>query len=140
MKIYVIWFVAAFLLIILEPLMPGLVIIWFGLGALFAGILALLGAGFYVQLITFALVSVLSLIFVRKWVSKEEEKPQGVGAERLIGMKGKVISKIPAGDFGVVLVDGEKWRALCNEECGEGEQVLVEKIEGAHLLVKKIKE
>ncbi len=139
MKLYIVWFIAAFALIVLEPLLPGLVIIWFGFGALFAGIFALLGANFYVQLIVFALVSILSLIFIRRMVAKDDEKSQGVGAERLIGMTGKVIENIPASDFGLIVVDGEKWRAFCEEECQRGERVRVTKIEGTHLVVEKIK-
>ena len=137
MKLYIIWFIAAFVLIFLEPVLPGLVIIWFGFGALFAGIAALLGAGFYVQLVVFALVSVLSLVFIRKMVAKEDEKPQGVGAKRLVGMYGKVIKTIPAGDYGMIRVDGEEWRAYCEKECKEGEKVKVIKIDGTHLVVEK---
>ncbi len=140
MKLYIIWFIAAFVLIVLEPVLPGLVIIWFGFGALFAGIAALLGAGFYVQLVVFALVSVLLLVFVRKMVTKEDEKTQGVGAERLVGMYGKVIEAIPAGDYGIIKVDGEEWRAYCEEECKEGERVKVVKIDGTHLVVEKSEE
>ncbi len=137
MQLYIIWFIAALILIILEPILPGLVIIWFGFGALFAGLFALLGANFYVQLLVFAIVSLLSLAFIRKTVEKEDKNPKGVGALRLVGKEARVIKHIPAGDYGIVKIDGEEWRAFCETECKEGELVKVFKVEGTHLIVEK---
>ncbi len=60
-----VWLAAAIILLIVEGLAPGLVSIWFALGALAAMVSAMLGAPLWLQLVWFALVSVVSLILTR---------------------------------------------------------------------------
>jgi membrane-bound serine protease (ClpP class) len=58
------------------------------------------------------------------------------GAEGLIGLEGQVKGNIDNSD-GSVFVHGEIWKALSNEVIKKGEKVLVEKVDGLKLKVKK---
>ena len=55
------WLAAMIVLLIVEGLAPGLVSIWFALGALAAMIAAMMGAPVWLQVVWFVLVSVVAL-------------------------------------------------------------------------------
>jgi len=135
---YAMWFIAGAILVVAEIFMPGMVIIWFGFGALMAGLAALIGAGTIIQIITFIIFSVVSLVVAQKYLKKKEKGGRKVGAERLIGKKGKVVVKIEPGEFGRISIEGEKWLAGADDVIPEGSWIIVEDLDGAHLIVKKV--
>jgi membrane-bound ClpP family serine protease len=65
-------------------------------------------------------------------------RPQ-VGPEALLGVEGSVVETIPAGGEGLVMVEGELWRArsVRDEDIPAGERVRVVGYEGLVLLVEK---
>ena len=66
----VVWLGATIVLLIVEGLAPGLVSIWFALGALAAMIAAMLGAPIWLQVLWFVLVSVVTpCTQMRTWPS-----------------------------------------------------------------------
>ena len=69
---YAMWFIAGAILVVAEIFMPGMVIIWFGFGALMAGLAALIGAGMVIQIITFIVFSVVSLVVAQKYLKKKD--------------------------------------------------------------------
>jgi len=135
---YLAWFIAGLVLIIVEIFAPGFVIVWFGIGALGAGVVAVLGGGYALQFITFFAISIVSLVLTKMFMKKKEEEPGlRVGAERLIGKSGKVVKAIAPNEFGEVKVEGDIWIAGSDTEIAVGEWVIVEKLEGAHVVVHK---
>jgi|GEM_PF-905751 len=58
----------------------------------------------------------------------------------LVGKRGIVKEKIPAGGKGVVLVENELWTAISDVEIQEGELVTIVNIEGVTLIVRRQKE
>ncbi len=142
-KIWWIWMSVSAFLIILEMLTPGFFLFWFGVGALAAGIFALMGFNTVWQWGSFVIVSGVLFAFSRKFVNKiSKSQPQGIGANRLIGKKGIVLEGINNADnMGRVRIDKEEWRA--DSDTGEvipaGNIVEVIRIEGTHLIVKVIK-
>jgi len=137
---YTIWFIVGAILIALEVFAPGMVIIWFGFGALVAGLVALLGGGIVLQIIVFIIISVVSVLIAKKLLKKKEKAGRKVGAERLIGKKGRVLVDIAPGEFGRVKVESEEWLAGADEKIPVDSWIIVEKLDGAHLYVKKIEE
>lgn len=138
MSDYLIWFIAGAVLIIAEIVLPGFVIVWFGIGALGAALAALLGAGHIVQVVVFVLVSIGSLIPAKMFLKKKENEPAlRVGAERLIGMIGRVIKPVKPGQFGEVKIDGDVWIAKADGEIPIDEEIIVDRIEGTHLVIHK---
>jgi len=85
----------AALLLIAEILTTGFFLLWFSIGAASAGILALLGVGRPAQIIVFVLVSGILFVFGRRFAERVTEKqPPGIGADRFIGIEGRVLEKI----------------------------------------------
>lgn len=135
-----IWVIAAVVFSILEAITLGLTSLWFALAALVALIAALLGAPFFIQVILFAVASVLFLI-VTKPLAKDLLK---IGGERtnvdaLIGERALVTTDIRPFSMGQVKVNGQFWSALAEdgEPLNINETVIIQSIEGVKLIVKK---
>ena len=134
-----VWFVAAALLAVGEMLTAGFFLLPFAAGAVAAGILALTGVGVAVQLITFAVVSLLSLYLLQRFARKDihgELLP--VGAARYIGASALVTETVNrVRGEGMVRMGTESWRATTD---GDAEipvetEVRVIEVRGARLVV-----
>lgn len=138
----VVWLIAMVVLLIVEALVPGLVSIWFALGALAALIAALLKAPLWLQIVWFFAVSVVSLCLTRPLARRYVNSivtPTNVDA--LIGKECLVTEAIDnlAGK-GAVKVDGKTWTARAEHDgdsFNPGEVVTAVRIEGVKLIVKK---
>src|SRR4030042_987653 len=65
----IIWFLVGLLLLILEFVLPGLVIFFFGVGAWIVAIICLFTEiGINTQLIIFIVCSALCLLILRRWI------------------------------------------------------------------------
>ncbi len=66
-----VWLVAMIVLLIIEGIVPGLVSIWFAIGAFAAMISAILGAPLWLQVLWFFAVSILTLCLTRPFAKKK---------------------------------------------------------------------
>ena len=139
------WLAAMVVLLIIEGAVPGLVSIWFALGALAALLAAILHAPVWLQVTWFVVVSVVSLILTRPLARKYvNSKTQPTNADMLIGSDCVVRERIDnLRGTGAVLAQGKEWTA--RTENGDasaevGEIVKIVRIEGVKLIVKKEKE
>jgi membrane protein implicated in regulation of membrane protease activity len=143
-NIWWIWMVLAALFVVGEIFTAAFFLLWFGVGAAVAGVLALLGVGLWLQLVVFIVVSFALFAASRKLADRFTKKqPPGIGADRFIGQSCVVLDEIHnARNTGRVRMDREEWRA--DSESGEiipsGTRVVVVGIEGTHLVVKKASE
>lgn len=134
-----VWFVAAALLAVGEMLTAGFFLLPFAAGAVAAGVLALTGIGVAVQLITFVVISLLSLYLLQRFARKDvhgELLP--VGAARYIGASALVTETINrVRGEGMVRMGTEKWRATTDQdvEIPVGTEVRVIEVRGARLVV-----
>jgi membrane protein implicated in regulation of membrane protease activity len=133
------WFFAGLILFILELIVPGFFIFFFGLGAWVTAIVCLLWEpGTNVQIIIFAFTSVLTLVLLRRIIQKkffnkgnqsEEVEDEFTGKEAIAtcdfgGMKnGKVEFK------------GTTWTAESKENISEGQRVVIIEKESFKLIV-----
>lgn len=135
-----IWVIAAVVFSILEAITLGLTSLWFAMAAVVSLIAALLGAPFFVQVILFAVSSVLFLM-VTKPLAKDLLKIGGerTNADGLIGERGLVTTEIMPFSMGQVKVKGQIWSALADdgEPIGVSETVIIKSIEGVKLIVTK---
>lgn len=136
------WLAAMVVLLIIEGAVPGLVSIWFALGALAALLAAILHAPVWLQVTWFVVVSVVSLILTRPLARKYvNSKTQPTNADMLIGSDCVVREKIDnLRGTGAVLAQGKEWTArMENGEASAeaGEIVRIVRIEGVKLIVKK---
>ncbi|MEM7696850.1 MAG: NfeD family protein [Verrucomicrobiota bacterium] len=127
-----IWFLIGLGLIIAEFLVPGVILIFFGIAAWVVGLLDWFGVdSFSTQMWIFGLTSVLLLIFARRFVKdwfRGNESGTG-GSDSLdgefIGKLVTVVKTIPADDFGLVELKGAQWQATAAVELAEGERAIV---------------
>jgi membrane protein implicated in regulation of membrane protease activity len=136
------WMIFAAACIIGEIFTAGFFLFWFGLGALVAGILALIGLSAGFQWGVFIVLSGVLFAVSRRFADRITKKqPPGIGADRTIGKEGLVLQKIDTVDnSGLVRLDKEEWRA--DSESGEvipkGKRVVVVRLDGSHLVVKPV--
>lgn len=125
-----------------EMLMAGtFFFIPFAIGAVAATIAAWAGAALAVQWGLFLGISILTLIALvpARHRLNERHVTEGIGAKRMIGRTGLVVTEIPGGpgEAGEVRVDAELWRAVSrdNEAVNANSAVRVVDVEGTRLVV-----
>lgn len=138
-----IWIGIGILAVVIELLTPSaLVSIWFGVGAIAAWIAAILGFDLAVQIIVCLLVSALFIVICRPIAMKYMRgNIVATNADRLIGELGIVTKEITPDAWGEVHINGSQWSAVSVEKdtIEIGEKVFIVAIEGAKLLVRKLK-
>lgn len=133
-----VWTILAVVMLIGEMFTAGFFLLPFGIGAAAAGLLAWFEAGPAAQWITFFVVSILSLFFVRRFVHHQDDhEPTPVGSNRYLHAKAIVLETIdPVTSTGMVRMESEKWRATTEGEIiEEGTPVRVIRITGSRLVV-----
>lgn len=144
---WVIWLIIAAVFFFAEVFTSGFVLMWFGIGALAASLLALLGVESVVaQIIVFLIVSVALVIASRTILDRFFARPSDSpalrsGAETMIGQIGTVVeSSRGALNEGAVKIYGSVWTAFPAEgewPLKEGDSVQVERIEGNSIYVRR---
>ena len=139
------WLGAMIALLIVEALAPGLVSIWFALGALAAMISSMLGAPLWLQLVWFFLVSVVSLLLTRPLAKKYVNgRAVPTNADMAIGKDCVVTETIDnVRGTGAVSVGGKIWTARMAAPEGRAEKGTVlraVRIEGVKLIVEEKRE
>lgn len=135
-----VWLVVMVVFLVVEALVPGLVSLWFAIGALAALFAAMLGAPVWLQLVWFFVVSIVALALTRPLARKYiNAKVQPTNADALIGKECVVtedIDNIRA--TGAVKVSGREWTARSADDgrgFRAGDIVTVKAIEGVKLIV-----
>jgi len=119
MEVYQIWLVVAIILVIVEICTAAFGSICFAIGAGLAALGAGLGLSVTWQIVIFAVVSLLTFIFLRPFVLRfldRKSKDVKTNAEALIGRKAIVSERIDASQHtGRVAVDGDDWKAVSED-------------------------
>jgi len=136
------WIVIGVVFLILEMITPAFFYMWFGIGAFIAAISAL-WLDFYWQLSIFLLSSAALLALTRPLARKiqKSESPRKIHLEEIIGKEALVIQEIDnEAGRGLVKVDGDVWRAISEdgEKIEKGEKVVILRVEGAHVVVRRL--
>lgn len=136
-----VWLGVAAVMVVLELISLGLTTIWFAGAAIVAAILAYLNVSLIVQLIAFAIIALVLLIFTRpiaeKHLLKENVK---TNVESIPGMSGIVTEAINnIKNEGAVLVDGKEWtaRTADNSTIEKDEEIIVSSVSGVKLIVER---
>lgn len=114
-NLWLLWVIISIVCLILELSSGDFFILCFAIGAAVSAIVAGCGANLTVQIITFAVVSALSLLLVRPALIKKLHKPHRErlsNAEAMIGQQGRVSEPIEANGYGRVAIDGDDWKAV----------------------------
>jgi membrane protein implicated in regulation of membrane protease activity len=117
-NLWQLWAVVAVICLIMELTAGDFFIICFSIGAFFAAIVAALGGGIYLQLLAFAVFTLISLFWVRPFAKRYLHKGEDTrvsNADALMGRQGRVVETVKADGFGRVQIDGDIWKAVTNE-------------------------
>jgi len=135
-----VWFIIGLVLFLLELVLPGFVIFFFGVGAWITALLCLIAnPGINLQAIVFGVTSVLSLLLLRKMIQKrffysKEELSKEVEDE-FSGREGIALSDFSPGKTGKVEFKGTQWKAESAFEVAEGQKVVIKKKDSFKLIV-----
>jgi membrane protein implicated in regulation of membrane protease activity len=135
----IVWAVATVVFVVVELATYGLASIWFALGSLAALVAAALGGPFWLQLVLFVVVSVITLVLTRPLAKKYvNSRKQPTNADRVIGCRALVTESIDdLAGTGAVSVDGKDWtaRTADGSKLPVGTEVTVREIRGVRLIV-----
>jgi membrane protein implicated in regulation of membrane protease activity len=135
------WVVTGLILVVLEAKLSGYIMLWFGVGAFAAALLASLGLSFNIQLLTFNVLSVALLLssrtLFRRFFMRDASSVRH-GVEAMLGSEAVVVERVPGDGFGTIRINGELWTARSLDgSIDEGEIVRVENLEGLKLTVRR---
>ena len=138
------WAAVAVVCLILELTAGDFFIICFSIGAVFAAITAAVGGGIYLQLLMFAIFTLISLFWVRPFAQRYLHKGEDnrvSNADALMGRQGRVLETVKADGYGRVQIDGDIWKAVTEESADipEGSNVRVIARESTIITVESIK-
>ena len=131
----IIWFLIGLALIIMEFVVPGVIIAFFGLGAwVVAAVCLATDIDINTQLIIFIVASVLSLVLLRKWIKGVfmghvgSKQDMTHNLDDFVGSRAVVVEAITAKLAGKVEYHGTNWIAWADQDIAEGTPVeIVEK-------------
>lgn len=144
MQMWTIWLIASGVFFLGEIFTISFLLFWPGVGAFLAFLTSLiLPDNLVAQIIVFAVSTVLMIMFTKPLVNRifKNKSDSTMNNNAVIGKKGIVVKAITADNpIGQVKVNGELWSAIKDENTkylNVGDSVIIEKIDGVKLLVKK---
>jgi membrane protein implicated in regulation of membrane protease activity len=126
----IVWFIIGLVLFLLELVLPGFVIFFFGVGAWITAILCLIAdPGINLQVIVFAVTAVLSLLAFRKMIQKKffyvrEDRSEAVEDE-FTGKEAVAKMDFGADGNGKVEFKGTSWKAESSSGIKAGQTVII---------------
>lgn len=137
------WILVGLGLLICEFSMPGLILFFFGLGALFTALLAWVipSLSLEVQLLIFTGASLVFLFALRRYLKpifagRTAAVSEDALSEGMSGSEGVVSEPIAPGEPGKIMLNGAAWKAESEENLEEGTTVVVVGQKSLTLIVK----
>ena len=145
MEDWLIWFVSAVVLVVVEMFTTGFWMACLAVGCVAAGLVGLVPfAGVTLQTMAFAATSLASMIGLRPVMMRHFQLGPGsgvrTGVDALLGKTGVVLERIgPRSHQGRVKVEGEDWRGASVDDAvlEPGTRVTVIQVDGTTLMVEK---
>ena len=138
------WVVGGIALILAELALPSFFIVWFGLGALLVGLLALaFDLSLTAQLATWTLASLaMVVLWFRVFKQSFVKTRAGTAAGEVIGEIGLLVSAVAPFERGKVrfqrpVLGSDEWACLADTAIAAGDRVKVVAVEGSFLKVSK---
>ena len=111
------WFILFIVMLVVEFLTAGLVSIWFAFGALCTMLIAYLTDILVIQIASFIIISILTLILKKPLIKKFKVfDVQPTNSDRVIGKIADVTKDITPNNFGEVKIFGNYWTAISEEK------------------------
>ncbi|MEG2348511.1 MAG: NfeD family protein [Clostridia bacterium] len=139
---WAIWLILCGVFLLAEIFTVSFLLFWPGIGAFLAFCTEILGFSFPVQIAVFVISTILMIIFMKPLVKKFfKTKDTPMNNETIIGKNAIVSKKINTlQSKGQVKINGELWSAVSTDgnPIEDGETVVIEKVDGVKLIVKKV--
>jgi len=135
------WFIAGVVLILLEFVGPGVVIGFFGVGAILTAVTTWLGLtpGIGSQCLVFSISSAALLLgvrrFVKPWFQGSSELDGEDPDDDFTGREALALTDFQDGD-GQVEIKGANWKARAKAPIAKGDVVIIERLEDLTLHVR----
>ena len=140
------WIVLGLCLVMSELVVPAFFVIWFGIGALLVGVslLAMPTLGMAVQLMLWAGLSTLLVIFWFRYLKPKTVSMAGSSSAQALGEVGLLVSDLCPDSRGQVrfqkpVLGSDLWECYAETPIKAGERVRVVKIEGHFIKVEAAK-
>ncbi|QWU15156.1 NfeD family protein [Paenibacillus sophorae] len=127
MMVWIIWFIAAGILLVAEMLTLTFYLLWLCIGAVAAGLVSLAAPGaVLIQVLTGCLVALGLTLFSKPVVSRFRASQgfKDIGTD-IVGREGIVVRPIEPGRYGQVKVGGDIWSAASLQQLSVDEKVRV---------------
>lgn len=130
-NLWLFWTIITFVCLIMELSSGDFYVTCFAIGALVSIVASVIGLPFWMQVVVWAVCSVLSIWLIRPHLVHAIHKgadERKSNAEALIGQVGEVSQTIMVGGYGRVKLDGDDWKAEApsvHEDIAVGNKVRV---------------
>lgn len=140
-----IWFLIGLALVLSEFMLPGIILVFFGVGAWVVALTTWIGltGGWTSQLLVFAVSSILLLVMLRRWFRarffghKTGEQDPSDNLDDLTGVQVTVTETVSAAG-GRVEYKGAAWSARSKANIPAGSRAVVVAVDGITLVVKTL--
>jgi len=135
-----VWFILGLILLLLELVIPGFVIFFFGVGAWVTALVCLFtNPGINLQVIIFAASSVLTLLAFRKIIQNKflysKDDRSAAVEDEFTGREGIAVDNFGQDRTGIVEFKGTSWKAESSSEIHAGQRVIIIEKENFKLIV-----
>lgn len=144
LPMWAIWLIASGVFFLGEIFTVSFLLFWPGVGAFLAFLTSLIApSNIVAQVVVFVVSTILLVLFTKPLVNRlfKVKNDTSMNNSAVIGKKGIMVKAIDANNpIGQVKVNGELWSAIKDEKVKSinvGESVIIEKIDGVKLLVRK---
>ena len=114
MEAWIIWLIAAALLVIIEVMSQMMWALCLAIGAVGAMVCSLCGLDLAWQTVALALLSILAYIALlplfRRWHARSDAREARTGMDALLGRRAVVTQEIRPGQLGRARIDGDNWQ------------------------------
>lgn len=136
----VIWFIIGMVFFLIELAVPGIILLFFGIGAWITALCCLFfDISLNVQLITFLLSSTISLLTLRRFLRRKYMNVKNDGSADLeseyIGKTAIALEDFNAEKTGKVSFKGSTWEAIATREISKGQNLVITGFESIKLFV-----
>ncbi|RCX18139.1 membrane protein implicated in regulation of membrane protease activity [Fontibacillus phaseoli] len=127
MDAWVLWLIAAGIILVLEMFTLTFYMLWFCIGTLVAALVAWIAPDAYlIQVVAGSVVALILTVFTKP-ISRKFRVAKGfedTGTE-LVGRQGVVVEAIEEGQYGIVKIGGDTWSATAAQTLAKDERVRV---------------
>lgn len=134
------WFILGLVLLLMELVLPGFVIFFFGVGAWITALVCLISnPGINLQVIIFTITSVLALLVFRRMIQNKfiynKDDRSGEVEDEFTGKEAVAVTDFGADRTGKVEFKGTSWKAESKSEIAAGQKVIILEKDSFKLIV-----